>query len=90
MNVVIFSAIVWLLKLMKYAIIARAILSFLPIQRDGVVIKLIYQITEPILAPIRRLIERSAFGNSMMLDFSPIIAFMIIGLVESIFARILL
>ena len=45
---------------------------------------LLYQITEPILAPIRAIIEKTTLGKNMMLDFSPVIAFLLISLIEDI------
>lgn len=90
MNVLIFTAVIWVLKIVKYAVLARVIISWLPIPRENQIIRLLYQITEPILAPIRNIIERSSFGRNMMIDFSPVLAFILIGVLENILARILL
>jgi YggT family protein len=81
---VIYTAINILLNFVQMVIFARIIISWLPIPKDNPIIRLIYQITEPILAPIRGMIERSAFGKNMMIDFSPIIVFLLIGFVRSI------
>lgn len=82
-------AIDWVLRILEYAILIRVIISWLPVPRDNQFIRLLYGITEPILAPIRRAIERSSLGRNMMLDFSPIIAFLLIGLVRNILFRLL-
>jgi len=89
MNYVIYKAVDLLLGFMELAILARVLLSWLPISRSGQLVRLLYAITEPILAPIRAMLERSSFGRYMMLDFSPIVAFIIIRLIESIILRIL-
>jgi YggT family protein len=81
---VIYTAINILLNFVQMVIFSRIIISWLPIPKDNPIIRLIYQITEPILAPIRGMIERSAFGKNMMIDFSPIIVFLLIGFVRSI------
>lgn len=81
----VFQALDLVLSVIEYAILARCLISFLPISRDNQLIHLLYQITEPILAPIRSLIERSPIGRNAMIDFSPLIAFMIIGLIKSLF-----
>lgn len=78
--------IITLLEILKYAIIANAILSFLPNLRHNQLVGILYQITEPILSPIRNLLERSAFGRNMMFDISPIIAILLIEVVERIVA----
>ncbi len=83
------TAVNLLLAFIEYAILARVIISWLPISKDNKVIRLLYQLTEPILAPIRGLIERSAAGRNMMLDFSPIIAFLLISVLRNMLARFL-
>ncbi|HHW30496.1 MAG TPA: YggT family protein [Clostridiaceae bacterium] len=86
----IITAFLIVLRVIEYAILARVIVSWLPIQRSNRIIMLLYQITEPILGPIRSMIERSSVGRTMLIDFSPIIAFLIISLVRNIVARIAL
>jgi YggT family protein len=90
MNYTIIRAINLVLRIIEYAILARVIISWLPISRDNPLIRLLYQITEPILAPIRGIIQRSAFGRNMMLDFSPVVAFLLISLIRNIIFRLLL
>ena len=76
------NAIQILITIMYYAIFARILLSWLPISRDNPLVNIIYQITEPILAPIRTLIQKSSFGGNMMFDFSPLIAILILMVLQ--------
>lgn len=76
-------------NILMLAIFIRAIISWLPVSRDNNLVRLLYQITDPILTPIRTLIERSSFGKNMMIDFSPVIAFLVIGLIKNIVLSIL-
>lgn len=85
----VYTAIFLLLRFIEIAILARVVISWLPVSRDSQFIRLLYQITEPILAPIRRMIERSALGRNMMIDFSPIVAFLLIALIRNILARLI-
>ncbi len=65
-----------LIQLYMYVIFARSILSFFPIRYDSPmapVVKVLHQITEPVLAPIRRVLP--PMGG---LDLSPLV--LIIGL----------
>ena len=65
-------------RVLFFIIIARVILSWIPIgSPNNVIINFIYEITEPILAPIRKLIP-----IPLPLDFSPIIALLLIRLLE--------
>lgn len=64
------------------AILARVIVSWLPIGHDSQfapVVRMIYEITEPILSPIRRLIP--GLG---MFDLSPMIAIILIMVIQRI------
>ena len=87
MNMTFYRAIDYLLIFIQYAIFARVIVSWLPISRNNSIIRLLYQITEPILAPLRGIIERSAIGRNMIFDFSPVLAFLLIGLIRNIVFR---
>ena len=65
-------------EIMGYLIFARVIISWLPIDRDNPIVQFIYQVTEPVLAPIRNLISKSSMGGGLMIDFSPIVAWLLI------------
>lgn len=89
MNGVIIAAIYYVFKFIEFAILARVIISWLPVPKENQLIRILYQITEPILAPIRSILDRSEMGRNMMVDFSPIIAFILITLIENILLRAL-
>jgi YggT family protein len=62
------------------AIFARTILSWFPTaNRFNPLVAMIYQLTEPILLPLRKIIPRMG-----MFDFTPTIALLILFLVFSI------
>lgn len=84
MSYLLYRTIDIVFTVVEFAILARVLISWLPVSRDSSLIRILYQITEPILAPIRRIIERSAMGRNMMFDFSPVIAFLLIGLLKNI------
>ncbi len=76
---------------LEIAIIIRVLLSWLPIGRDNFFVKLVYSITDPLLAPIRNLIYKSPLGGSgMVLDFSPIIAYFLMSLLKQVIISILI
>lgn len=83
MNLVIYRAVGIVFSVIEIAILFRAFLSWLPIPKENRLIGLLYQVTEPILAPIRSIIQRSSFGRNMMLDFSPIIALVLVSILRT-------
>ncbi|MCR4434287.1 MAG: YggT family protein [Clostridiales bacterium] len=80
------KAIVGVLELIEIAIVIRAVISWFPISGDNAFVKILNQITEPVLSPIRGIINRSSVGRNIVVDFSPIIAFFLIELVIRIIA----
>ena len=66
------------------AMLGRVILSWINLGPRNPVSVIIYQVTEPILQPIRRVMPK--FG---MLDFSPMIAIVLITFVQRILYRVL-
>jgi YggT family protein len=70
--------VVLLLRILEFAVLIRVVLSWIsPMRRYGnPIIDVVWQITEPILAPIRR------FATFGMIDFSPIVALILLQVVE--------
>ena len=69
------------------ALLGRVLMSWFQVGRDSPfypIVTIIFQVTEPILAPIRRVLPR--FG---MLDFSPMVALLLLGFIQSAFQRML-
>lgn len=82
---ILLQAFYTLINIIEMALIIRAILSWIPnLPRDNPFVKILNQVTEPILSPIRKLIEKSSFGSGSMIDFSPVIAFLILELIKNI------
>ena len=64
---------------LTWAIIIRALLSWFSISGAQPVLRLLVEITEPVLAPIRRVLPTAG-----MLDFSPLVALLLINILSSI------
>jgi YggT family protein len=71
-------------QVLSAAILARVLLSWVPSLQQSRLGRFIYEITEPILGPIRRLIPPLG-----MLDLSPFIAMVVIQVLAQLFQRLL-
>ena len=77
------AAVVAFFMAIRALLFIRIILSWLAIGRGNKLMDLLYALTEPILAPIRNLVNRSPLGGpGMVIDFSPLIAFVLLRIVE--------
>lgn len=86
---VVYRTLSLLFTIIEFAILARVMISWFPVPRENRMIQVLYTITEPILGPIRTMISRSSFGRNMMFDFSPIVAFILLGIVQNIILRMI-
>lgn len=68
-----------LLDLYTWVIIIRALLSWLSPDPRNPLVRLLYQFTEPVLAPLRQLLPPQRLGG---LDISPILAIAAIQVVK--------
>jgi YggT family protein len=68
-----------LCDLFSILIIIRAILSWFPINPTNPVVSVLNQVTEPILAPLRRIIPRLG-----MIDITPMVAIIILQVVSQL------
>jgi len=70
--------------LLSLAILVRVLLTWFNVDPYHPVVRVIHQVTEPILAPIRR-----ALPPVGMLDLSPLVALLLLQLVEQIVLSLL-
>jgi len=80
MNCLLFTIINNAFNLQQMLIMIRVILSWIPHDPYNQFIQLLYQVTEPILKPIRETLPIQSMG----MDFSPIAAFFLLGFVKKL------
>ncbi|NLN26808.1 MAG: YggT family protein [Firmicutes bacterium] len=75
----VYSVVSVVLHLYELTLLARVILSWLPLGRDNPVVRFIYDMTEPIMRPFRGVLP--PVGG---LDFSPMLVFLVFHWVRGI------
>lgn len=78
----------YLVRFINMLIVIRIVLQFINMDPSNPIAQFIYGTTEPILAPIRNLIH-NVFGYSGFLDFSPLVAMVLVEATYSIIIKIL-
>ncbi len=71
------SVINFLFTAYNFIIFIRVVMSWVRVDPYNPLVRIVYQLTEPVLAPLRRVIPPAAG-----LDFSPIVAFFLIELLR--------
>lgn len=70
-----------LLRIIDSLILIRVILSFFPTLQTSKTSYFIYQMTEPVLAPCRAILDKLGLGMGMI-DFSPILAIILLNILQ--------
>jgi YggT family protein len=73
-----------LLWVFELILLARILLSWFPnVDRSNPLIQFLYDITEPVLRPIREFLPPTG-----MMDFSPLVVFLIIQVLMQVLSRL--
>lgn len=60
-----------------WAVVARSLLSWFPVDQSSPLYQLLFRVTEPIIDPLRRVMP-----NTGMLDLSPLVAIIVLIFLE--------
>ncbi|MBE3568662.1 MAG: YggT family protein [Bacillales bacterium] len=71
----VFNALSWLIEIYSWALIIYILMSWLPGARESSFGQFLAKICEPYLEPFRRIVPPIG-----MIDFSPIVAFIVLNL----------
>ena len=80
MNFLLFQVIDMVFNILQIIIIVRVVLSWISHNPSNQFIQIIYQVSEPILKPIREILPITGMG----FDLSPVVAFFLLGLLKKI------
>ena len=70
--------IVYALQLLMFA---RAILSWMPMDEDNAVENFLYSVTEPVIMPVRSVIEHFGWFEGLPIDMSFFITFILLSFI---------
>lgn len=70
------------LTVLEVMMFIRAFLSWLPVDDDSPIVRFVYTMTEPIIIPVRVLLERSETVRSLPIDLSFFVAFLLLSAVQ--------
>ncbi|MDP4125894.1 MAG: YggT family protein [Bacillota bacterium] len=74
------------ITILIFAIVIRTFLSYLPHLKSNQIISLLYDVTDPLLKPFQRF---QIGGAGMALDLSPLIAIIVLNLIQSLIRSLL-
>lgn len=78
----IFNLLNLVLTVLEFAIIGRALISWFDPTMSSSISRILVQITEPIIAPLRRVLPTAG-----MMDFSPLVAILLIFVLQQMLGR---
>lgn len=85
---ILYTAIDTFIEILEFLILVRIILSWFRVGTYNPIFRVIYELTEPILSLARNLIYKIGI-NTGMFDFSPIVAVLILRIIQIIISQII-
>jgi len=71
------------LQMLLWAIIARSLISWFPIDQSSPICQLLFRVTDPIIDPIRRVMPRTG-----MIDLSPMAAILMLIVMSQVVSNL--
>ena len=84
MTIVLINFVNLLFQILSLAILIRALLSWFNLPPTNPLVTFLYDITEPILAPLRRVVPRIG-----MIDITPVVALLLMQFVQQLLVSVL-
>ncbi len=81
---VITYTVKFVIVVLEFLMMARAVISWLPIDDENPIVNFIYTVTEPVIMPVRAVIDYFGWFMSFPFDMSFIITFILLSLIEMI------
>lgn len=76
------STLSLLLSILELLMLGRAILSWFPIDEDSALVQFLYGITEPVIYPVRMLLERFDLFQGLPIDMAFFFTFILINILS--------
>ena len=80
---VIIRLVYYLIVVLQIAMFARAIMSWIMAEEDNAFTRFIGTITDPIIIPIRMVLEKFEFVRNMPIDISFFVAFLLLVIIQN-------
>jgi len=79
---VVTTTVKCLIGLLQFLMLIRAILSWIPMDEDNKINTFLYAVTEPVIMPVRMIIERFGWFEGLPIDMSFFITFILLSILE--------
>jgi len=82
------TAVIVFFRVVGGLVLLRFLFSIVVIPKENRFKQFVINTTEPILSPVRKMIDQSAYGKALRFDASPFIACILMGLIEFILLKL--
>ena len=76
-------------EIITWAILIRALVSWLPISQGNFILRILDAVTEPVISPVRAIMNK-IIKRPVMIDFSPVVAMILVELIVGVLQRVCL
>ncbi len=79
---VIEATVKFIIIVLEMMMLGRAVVSWLPIDEDNPIVNFLYTVTEPVIMPVRTVINYFGWFESFPIDMAFMITFILLSILE--------
>ena len=79
---IVTATVSFLIAAIQFLMLMRAIISWIPFEEDHPLVTFLYSVTEPVIMPVRAVINRLGLFEGLPIDMSFLITFMLLSVLE--------
>jgi len=83
------NAVIIFFRVVDGLLLLRFLFSLVVIPKENRLKQFVIAVTEPVLSPVKKMIAHSAYEKTLLFDASPLIAFILLGVIEFILLKLL-
>ena len=82
LQIIIYKILFALINVYELILVARALISWFPIDPSNPIVSFLYTVTEPVLEPVRKLLFKIPALQNIPIDFSILVVFMLLNVLR--------
>lgn len=76
------STVRFLIAAIQFLMMVRAVMSWLPLDDDNPILSFLYAVTEPVIMPVRYVVEYFGWFEGFPIDMSFLLTFILLSVIE--------
>lgn len=86
---ILYNCVFYFLMVLEFCMLIRALLSWFITDEESGIVRFFFYVTEPVIFPVRALLERSEKIRNLPIDISFLVTLLLLSLIESLLTALI-